>query len=251
MSILRPACRLFSPVGNFVSVCPSRFARPLTHVCHPPTSQFPPYTSRVILLNFHPSPFFYPARNTFRHNVIPCCTTKRPFFTDPSEQEKEIAEKKTSLMQRFKESYAIYGKVLLIVHGIGSCFWFAAAYLVAKTGINLLELFEAAHFPEWMCRPLRMGGGSVNTVATALVLYKVVSPLRYGLTLVIARYTVHYLRAKGKAPQLTDQDRLRNLAREGARLSGERVKYRLSKSRKAAIAFSKSAGRTLTTKGRR
>ncbi|TGZ63274.1 hypothetical protein CRM22_006996 [Opisthorchis felineus] len=128
---------------------------------------------------------------------------------------------------------------------------YASLAVSSNDGINLLELFEAAHFPEWMCRPLRVGGGSVNTVATALVLYKLVSPLRYGLTLVLARYTVHYLRAKGKAPQLTDQDRLRNLAREGARLSGERVRYKLSKSRKAAISFSKNAGRTLTTKGRR
>lgn len=159
-----------------------------------------------------------------------------------------MTAKKTSLIQRFKESYAIYGKVVLIIHGLTSCAWFAGAYLVASCGVNLLDLFEAAHFPNWMCQPLRMGGGAVNTLATSLVLYKLVAPFRYGLTLILTRYTVRYLRTKGKAPQMTDRNRLRSLAREGAQLSRERLKARISKERKKALAMSKKARRSMMDK---
>ncbi|KAF6770539.1 hypothetical protein AHF37_10848 [Paragonimus kellicotti] len=101
-----------------------------------------------------------------------------------------------------------------------------------------------------MCQPLRMGGGAVNTLATSLVLYKLVAPFRYGLTLILTRYAVRYLRAKGKAPPMTDQNRLRSLARESAQLSRERLKARISKERKRALAMSKKAKRSLMDKYR-
>ncbi|TPP61305.1 Uncharacterized protein FGIG_11392 [Fasciola gigantica] len=162
---------------------------------------------------------------------------------EENKKETEIKAKKSSLIQRFKESYAIYGKLVIVIHGLTSCVWFGSAYLVASTGINLLDLLEAAHFPEWVCRPLRMGGGVVNTWATTLILYKLIAPIRYGATLILTRYAVHYLRAKGKVPQIAERDRLRNLARESAQISRERLKIRLSKGRTKVISMSKKAMR--------
>ncbi|KAA3673939.1 uncharacterized protein DEA37_0002325 [Paragonimus westermani] len=177
-------------------------------------------------------------------------STKRLFSTVEDDEERNIDARKSSLIQRFKESYAIYGKVVLVIHGLTSCVWFASAFAVASCGINLLDLFEAANFPNWICQPLRMGGGTVNTLATSLVLYKLVAPFRYGLTLVLTRYVVRYLRAKGKAPPVTDQNRLRSLARESAQLSRERLKARISKERKRALAMSKKAKRSFMDKYR-
>lgn len=160
---------------------------------------------------------------------------------EQSKEDKEIKARKASLIQRFKESYAIYGKLVIVIHGLTSCAWLGSAYLLASTGINLLDLLEAGHFPEWVCRPLRMGGGVVNTWATTLILYKLIAPIRYGATLIMTKYAVQYLRAKGKVPQLAERDRLRNLARESAQLSRERFKMRLSKGRTKVIYMSKKA----------
>ncbi len=45
--------------------------------------------------------------------------------------EKKEPEKPLSLMQRFKDAYKIYGKVLIAVHGITSILWFGSFYLLA------------------------------------------------------------------------------------------------------------------------
>uniref|UniRef100_A0A5K4F9G8 30S ribosomal protein S21 n=2 Tax=Schistosoma TaxID=6181 RepID=A0A5K4F9G8_SCHMA len=60
-------------------------------------------------------------------------------------------------------------------------------------------------------------------------------PFRYGLTLILTRYLVRYLRLKGKAPQVQENDRLRNLAKEGAEISRERLKARMARSRRNVL----------------
>ncbi|KAH8873383.1 hypothetical protein EWB00_003178 [Schistosoma japonicum] len=153
-----------------------------------------------------------------------------------TQTENDLDKKKSSLVKRFKDAYTIYGKVVLVTHGITSCLWFASFYALACNGVNLLDMLQSINAPEWICKPLSIGGGSVNTVATALVFYKLVVPFRYGLTLILTRYLVRYLRLKGKAPQVQESDRLRNLAKEGAQISRERIKARMARSRRNMFA---------------
>lgn len=107
------------------------------------------------------------------------------------------------------------------------------------SGFNLLDVFEKYNFPNWMKTPLKYGGETTNMLATAVVLYKCVSPLRYLLTLIVTRSLVHYMRCKGKAPKMDEKNRLRNLAREGAKLSRDRFKFRMDKGKRRAIDFAK------------
>lgn len=60
--------------------------------------------------------------------------------------------------------------------------------------------------------------------ATALILYKVATPLRYLATIAASHCVVHTLRARGLAPPLAEEDRLRNLARQGVHLSRTRLR---------------------------
>ncbi|CAH8612590.1 unnamed protein product [Schistosoma bovis] len=147
----------------------------------------------------------------------------------------DLDERKSSLIKRFKDAYAIYGKVVLVTHGVTSCLWFGMFYSLACTGINLLDILHSLNAPGWLSKPLHLGGGTVNTLATAIVFYKLAVPLRYGLTLILTRYLVRYLRLKGKAPQVQENDRLRNLAKEGAEISRERIKARMARSRRNVL----------------
>ncbi|CAH8547838.1 unnamed protein product [Schistosoma turkestanicum] len=148
------------------------------------------------------------------------------------EKKNELDDRKSSLIKRFKDAYAIHGKVVLVTHGVSSCVWFAIFYSLASTGINLLDILNSLNAPEWITKPFRFGGGTVNTLATALVFYKLAAPLRYGFTIIFTRYLVRYLRSKGKAPEVQESDRLRNLAKEGAEISRDRIKARIAKKRR-------------------
>lgn len=83
--------------------------------------------------------------------------------------------------------------------------------------------------PEWMLKPFRVAGGSVGVFASAYVLYKVATPFRYALTLWLTPVIVHRLRSGGRLPPLAEQDRLRNLALEGAKMTRERLRRRRRK----------------------
>ncbi|CAH8621292.1 unnamed protein product [Heterobilharzia americana] len=153
-----------------------------------------------------------------------------------SQNEEDLSKKKSSLIKRFKDAYAIYGKVTLVTHGVTSCLWFGAFYSLSISGINLLDIMHNLNAPEWLTKPLHLGGGTVNNLATALLFYKLAAPFRYGLTLVLSRYLVRYLRLKGKAPQVQESDRLRNLAKEGAQISRDQIRARMARSRRNMLA---------------
>lgn len=78
--------------------------------------------------------------------------------------------------------------------------------------------------PDWMMKPFKAAGGSVGVFTSAYVLYKVIGPLRYLLTLWLTPMIVHRMRAVGRLPPLAEEDRLRNLAKEGAKITRERLR---------------------------
>ena len=86
---------------------------------------------------------------------------------------------------------------------------------------------------DWLIEPMLTRG--LGLWATTLILYKVAAPFRYLATLAVTRAVVRALRARGLAPPLAEEDRLRNLAKQGVQLSrtrlrqsSERVRSRLN-----------------------
>uniref|UniRef100_A0A0X3Q4J7 DUF1279 domain-containing protein n=2 Tax=Schistocephalus solidus TaxID=70667 RepID=A0A0X3Q4J7_SCHSO len=184
-------------------------------------------------LNAYPS--FYQPSFIPRRCIVNSTSEDKP--NSPQEQKNQDAPsaEKPTLVQRFKQAYKVYGKVLIVVHGITSAAWLGAFYCVALTGFNAGALLESLQAPDWMLRPFRLAGGAVGTWASAYLIYKVFTPLRYFCTLWLTRTIVHYLRAKGRIPPLAEKDRLRNLAREGTALTRSRLNGRFRASRQRAV----------------
>ncbi|KAL3308827.1 hypothetical protein Ciccas_012636 [Cichlidogyrus casuarinus] len=65
--------------------------------------------------------------------------------------------------------------------------------------------------------------------------YKIATPIRYPTTIGLTRFAVHHLRAKGFLAPIEEQDRLRNLAREGYNLHKGRVQRIVHSRRQQAI----------------
>ena len=64
------------------------------------------------------------------HSCFLCTQTETPKQV-LSEKPGEEEEKKISLVQRFKNAYKVYGKVLILVHGVTSVAWLGLFYLIA------------------------------------------------------------------------------------------------------------------------
>ncbi len=69
-------------------------------------------------------------------------------------------------------------------------------------------------------------------MATVLLFYKFAAPARYGLTVWLTPLSVKWLRVRGVAPQIAEEDKLRNLARQGMQMSRTRLSARMSRSRR-------------------
>ncbi|CDI98050.1 protein of unknown function DUF1279 [Echinococcus multilocularis] len=184
----------------------------------------------------HPEPRCAHPKTHGAHCMLsrhPCFLSTQPELPEPVSPSKKKSEaeseKSIPLVQRFKNAYKIYGKVLIVVHGVTSAAWLGLFYLIAYSGLNVQELLESLHAPELMLKPFHVAGGSVGVFASAYVLYKVLGPLRYGLTLWLTPVIVHRLRSGGRLPPLAEQDRLRNLALEGAKRTRERLSRRRKK----------------------
>ncbi|EUB60278.1 Putative transferase [Echinococcus granulosus] len=150
-------------------------------------------------------------------------TPELPEPVSSSEKKSEAeSEKSISLVQRFKNAYKIYGKVLIVVHGVTSAAWLGLFYLIAYSGLDVVSALRGVRPLEWLVEPMVTRG--LGFWATALLLYKLATPFRYFVTLAASRYVVHGLRTRGLAPPLAEEDRLRNLARQGVRLSRSRLR---------------------------
>ncbi|KAL5103299.1 hypothetical protein TcWFU_009636 [Taenia crassiceps] len=144
----------------------------------------------------------------------------KPVSTPEKKPEVE-SEKSISLVQRFKNAYKVYGKVLIVVHGVTSVAWLGLFYLIAYSGLDVVSALKGVKSLEWLVEPMVARG--LGVWAAALLLYKFAMPLRYLATIAASRCVVHTLRARGLAPPLAEEDRLRNLARQGVRLSRARL----------------------------
>uniref|UniRef100_A0A158RFA1 DUF1279 domain-containing protein n=1 Tax=Hydatigena taeniaeformis TaxID=6205 RepID=A0A158RFA1_HYDTA len=160
------------------------------------------------------------------YGALPALSQSSGFLSTQSISSEKKSEtdpgKSVSLVQRFKNAYKVYGKVLIVVHGVTSAAWLGLFYLVAYSGLDVVSALKGVKSLEWLVEPMVARG--LGFWATALLLYKLVTPFRYLATVAASRYVVHILRARGLAPPLTEEDRLRNLARQGVRLSRTRLR---------------------------
>lgn len=134
-------------------------------------------------------------------------------------------DKPLGLIQRFKEAYKEYGKVLVGVHGVTSAVWFGSFYYAAYSGIDIVPLLQSLGFGEKVIGTFTKAG--VGNVAVAYLLYKIATPARYFVTIGSTKLLVKQLRSRGFMEQVPEGSRFRDLAsdmREGVK---DRVEDRM------------------------
>lgn len=96
--------------------------------------------------------------------------------------------------QKFKTVIKKYWYIAIPVHIGTSGIWFGTFFGATKAGLDFVPLLEKTSLPEKYIEPLKKG--NVGNVAQALVLYKLVAPLRYASTLAVTRLVVKRLKLK-------------------------------------------------------
>lgn len=86
-----------------------------------------------------------------------------------------------------------YWYVAIPVHAGTSAIWFGAFFGATKLGLDFVPYLEKTSIPEKYVQPLK---GNVGNFAQALVLYKVIAPIRYATTLALTRSAIIQLRKR-------------------------------------------------------
>ncbi|VDK84851.1 unnamed protein product [Dibothriocephalus latus] len=76
---------------------------------------------------------FYQPSFLTRRFIADSSSEGKPAAPQEQKNEETPSTEKPTLMQRFKQAYKVYGKVLIVVHGITSAAWLGAFYCVALT----------------------------------------------------------------------------------------------------------------------
>ncbi|XP_013787509.1 protein FAM210A-like [Limulus polyphemus] len=165
-------------------------------------------TQKTNLVNLITRSTFGPMKETAFLKLIHVCSygtrkTKESVAADecisekPGDEQKIIEDnmKKLSLIQRYKKMLKEYWYVLIPVHCVTSLVWISSFYYAAKCGFDIVPYMEAWNVPESILEPVRDKG--LGHLAVASVMYKIVTPARYTVTLAGTTLSIKYLSKKG------------------------------------------------------
>ncbi|XP_012289181.1 uncharacterized protein C18orf19 homolog A isoform X2 [Orussus abietinus] len=102
---------------------------------------------------------------------------------------------KLSVFQRMKQLYKDYWHVLIPVHLITSAGWVGIFYIAAKNGVDIVAIMKYLHISEKYIELVHNSGAGHWAVVYAL--YKLVTPLRYIVTVGGTTVAIGYLRRWG------------------------------------------------------
>lgn len=140
--------------------------------------------------------------------------TNLPFSSAPSEKEKP-----KSTWGKLKQMVKDYWYIIIPVEVATSIFWYCSIFLSLQSGLEIVGLLESLGASEATLAKLPSAEAGYH--ALAFICYKVISPLRHGISLAISSVVVTrlektrpgYLRTSGQ------------LAQEGKERSKEGVDY--------------------------
>jgi len=123
-------------------------------------------------------------------------------------------DSKLTLFQRFKKSFKKYWYVMLPVHIATSLMWFGGFYYLAKMGVSPVPLLEFCGVPEKYVDPLKKS--TVGHVAMAYAFYKVITPLRYIVTIGATGFTVRTLVGRGLIKPMPTSQEFKQMVKDKA-----------------------------------
>ncbi|KAG6457588.1 uncharacterized protein C18orf19 homolog A-like [Manduca sexta] len=136
------------------------------------------------------------------------CSTQGNAQKSPSDTE----EKKLGLIQRFKQMYRDYWYVLLPVHMGTSAIWFGSLYYAVRSGVDVISILESIGVNDTLLTPLR--DSSAGYFALAFAFYKLITPLRYAVTVGGTTYAIKKLTALGWIKPVPSRERIKEMLQE-------------------------------------
>uniref|UniRef100_A0A8C4QQD7 Family with sequence similarity 210 member Ab n=1 Tax=Eptatretus burgeri TaxID=7764 RepID=A0A8C4QQD7_EPTBU len=115
--------------------------------------------------------------------------------SDQVEEKDPLHDPSLSIFQRFHKTFKQYGIVMAWVHCFTSAIWFGTFYYAAAKGVSIVPILQEVRVPTWMVDYLRESQG--GNVVSAYVLYKIMTPARYVVTLGGTSLSVKALRHYG------------------------------------------------------
>ncbi|KAL0849426.1 hypothetical protein ABMA28_013717 [Loxostege sticticalis] len=131
---------------------------------------------------------------------------------EPNKDPQGPEEKKTGLIQRFKEMYRDYWYVLVPVHMATSAMWFGGFYYAVRSGVDVLGLLDSLGVSETLMAPLR--DSSAGYFALAFALYKLATPLRYAVTVGGTTFAIKKLTVIGWIKPVPSRERIKEMFQE-------------------------------------
>ncbi|PAA75306.1 hypothetical protein BOX15_Mlig024466g1, partial [Macrostomum lignano] len=154
-----------------------------------------------------------------------------------------------SFWQRIWRTYKTQTKVVLGVHIVGSVIWFTCVYtFVSSSEVNLPQLLQR-YLPHRLYSAIpdqameTLSNPSVGALAAALVLYKLIFPVRDLCTILLTPPTLAALRRLGLIDKLRAEDRLRAITRDKSRETYLKLQRQAKEVRAKAGADRKSGGK--------
>lgn len=105
-----------------------------------------------------------------------------------------MASQGMNTIQKFKSVVKKYWYIAVPVHVGTSAVWFGTFFGATKAGLDFVPLLEKTSLPQKYIDPLKKG--NMGNVAQALVIYKLVAPVRYATTLGLTRTAIKILRKR-------------------------------------------------------
>ncbi|CAI2349030.1 unnamed protein product [Caenorhabditis sp. 36 PRJEB53466] len=103
-----------------------------------------------------------------------------------------------SIFAKVKYYFKRYWYIAVPAHAASCIAWFAALYLVVKSGVDVIGMLEWMHMPAAIVEKVKSTPRSAGVFVVALILYKIAMPFRYMTTLLLIRATFSILQRLGK-----------------------------------------------------
>ncbi|CAH0726075.1 unnamed protein product, partial [Brenthis ino] len=108
--------------------------------------------------------------------------------------------------------YKDYWYVVLPVHMTTSALWFGGFYYCVRSGVDVISLLESLGISDKLLIPLKES--NAGYFALAFALYKLVTPLRYAVTVGGTTYAIKRLTVIGWIKPVPSRERIREMLQE-------------------------------------
>lgn len=113
---------------------------------------------------------------------------------------------KLGLVAKFKLMYKQYWYVLIPVHVVTSFSWLGAFYYMSKSGVDIAALMQYIHLSDSIIQ--KVHNSNMGHYAVAYLCYKIVTPVRYALTVGATTFLIKYLVQRGQLKPIPSRKEL-------------------------------------------